>query len=258
MTQLSARCNDAVFDKYITPTRQISSEASQVTGLYFDELSNVMLHNNVPVTHVHPMNALLDFIHFLMTFGKKIILIAHNNKNFDCIILHNQLKCFNLWNHFCKFVIGFADTLPFFRKLYPDFVNHKQETLVSNILKESYIAHNAAEDCLYLQKLVFKSQEIDLLLSEFMYSSKQVTKSGVQPQLMSIEYLQQQKVLSHHIVVKLKRSSLSYHHLKLAYERDGYDGLYFLLSENDFSGKPRITKCRNVVQKLSDHFKKHC
>ena len=158
-----------------------------------------------------------------------MILIAHNNKNFDCLILFNHLKHFNLWNYFCTFVSGFADTLPFFRKLYPEFQNHKQETLVKNLLQEPYMAHNASADCLFLQKLVSYTQNIDTLYSEFLFTPRQITSKGVQPQEMSIDFLLHSNVLSRHICTKLKKSSLTYQHLNLAYNRGGFDGLYYLL-----------------------------
>lgn len=122
---------DQTFGSFITPATPISREASRVTGICFDEMQNAMTHNDISIIHAHPMNALSDFIQFLMTCGKDIV---HNNQKFDSIILYNHLKFYNLWSHFCTYVVGFADTLPFFRKLYPELSNHKQESLVSNLL----------------------------------------------------------------------------------------------------------------------------
>ncbi|KAK3108647.1 hypothetical protein FSP39_012484 [Pinctada imbricata] len=254
ITQLAARCAHKSFHTFVTPAVPISPEASRVTGICFDELQNVMTHHGETVIHVNPLNALLDFIQFLVSCGKDIVLIAHNNRKFDSVILFNHLRYFNLWSHFCTYVIQFADTLPFFRKLYPLLPNHKQETLVTNLLQETYSAHDASADCLYLQKLVLHSGNEEMLVNEFLFSSSQITSSGVQPEAMSLEFLCKTNVVSKHIASKLKNSSLSYHHLKTAYERDGYDGLFFLLSEKDQNGKTRITKSRNVIQKVFDHF----
>jgi hypothetical protein len=56
---------------------------------------------------------------------------------------------------------------------------------------------------------------------------------------------------------KLVATSLTFDNLKLACDRDGFDGLHALLSEKDIcTGKPRVTKCHRVVQKLVDHFSK--
>ena len=120
ITQLSARCDIDVFNVYLTPLTKLSDEVVRVTRLHFDETTNIMTHHDKPVQHVHPMNALLDFMQFLMTIGKSITLIAHK-KRFDCTVLYNHLKYFNLWNHFCKLVTKFADTLPFFRNFTQNF-----------------------------------------------------------------------------------------------------------------------------------------
>ena len=47
-------------------------------------------------------------------------------------------------------------------------------------------------------------------------------------------------------------------HLELAYEKDEFDGLYYMyiLSEKDSMGKTRVTKSKNVIQKLVNHFHK--
>lgn len=82
-----------------------------MTGMKFDASTNELLHNNVAVSHNHPLQVLLDFIQFVMLLGKSCVLVAHNNKCFDSIVLYNQLKYYKIWNHFCKYVVGFCDTL---------------------------------------------------------------------------------------------------------------------------------------------------
>lgn len=50
-------------------------------------------------------------------------------------------------------------------------------------------------------------------------------------------------------------SSLNYDCLELAFTRDDYDGLYALLSERNIAtGKPRVSKCHKIIQKLVDYF----
>lgn len=97
-----------------------------------------------------------------------------------------------------------------------------------------------------------------MLLTEFSFSPAQITSSGVQPQEMSLDLLCQSKVLSRHISAKQKKSALTYQHLNISYKRNGYDGLYFLLSETNESGKIRITKSNNVIQKIFNHFQNVC
>lgn len=114
IVQLAATYGDHVFNRYITPNQEMSEKASRVTGINYNFMTNEMVYNNKSVSHSHALQVLLNFIQFLMLFGKICVLVAHNYKVFDSIILYNQLKYHSLWNHFCKYVIGFCDTLPYF------------------------------------------------------------------------------------------------------------------------------------------------
>lgn len=228
-----------------------------MTGIMFNRVTNELLYNDEPVPHKHPQQVLLDFIQFLMSLcasDKNIVLAAHNNRRFDSIILFNQLKLYKLWNHFSRYIIGFCDTLPFFKMLYPEFENYKQEYIAQKLLNEAYSAHNALDDCRVLMSLVKKTEKVDVLISDYFYNTHQVTIHGVQPNVDSLEHLLRNKVISRTILKKLEGSSLSYNHLKLAYHRDGFDGLLYLLSEKTGSGKARISNNRRVIQKLADFF----
>lgn len=110
-----------MFNEFATPKEPVSDEAEAVTGTSFDFHSNQMTHHGVEKEHKHTMNVLLDLIDFLKLFGHNIILVAHNCRHFASIILYNQLLQTNLWKYFCSFVIGFSDTLHFFKQLHPEF-----------------------------------------------------------------------------------------------------------------------------------------
>lgn len=148
------------------------------------------------------MNVLLDFIDFLKLFGHNIILVAHNCRNFDCIILYNQLLQTNLWKCFCLFVIGFSDTLHFFKHFYPQFQKHIQTTLALEILGEKYAAHDALEDSKMLQKLVMVTGSKKMLRSTFFFSVCQITAHGVQYASCTIQYLCSKNVVSKSIAKK--------------------------------------------------------
>ena len=54
-------------------------------------------------------------------------------------------------------MVGFMDTLPIAKELYPERKGnggYKQETLVTDLLNTSYTAHNALEDVEALEKLL--------------------------------------------------------------------------------------------------------
>jgi len=61
-------------------------------------------------------------------------------------------------------VIGIEDTLPLYRELFPSLICHKQEFLVSEILHEQYVAHNAKENVKSLQLIMSLSDIAPLFL----------------------------------------------------------------------------------------------
>lgn len=65
----------------------------------------------------------------------------------------------------------------------------------------------------------------------------------------------QKRLCRNQLREKNLNSSLNYDCLELAFTRDGYDGLYALLSERNIAtGKPRVSKSHKFIQKLVDYF----
>lgn len=95
IVQIAASNGSSSFSRYITPLScNLSSEASKVTGITFD--GKTMCYQGKEVIHHHPVNAFLDFISFLSENGKGVYVAAHNCRNFDAVILFNQLYFYNL------------------------------------------------------------------------------------------------------------------------------------------------------------------
>lgn len=167
-----------------------------VTNITYDGNTGNLYYHGKEVNHHHPMTALLDFISFLSENGKGVYLTAHNCRNFDAVVLFNQLCFYKLWGEFCRTVIGFADTLPMFKAMYhsDELKNFKQETLVESLLDVSYEAHNAENDVELLQRLVLEKGNVEILLSEqcFFYSA-QLSPKGVVPAKDSITSLVSKK-----------------------------------------------------------------
>nr|XP_034335041.1 uncharacterized protein LOC117692109 isoform X2 [Crassostrea gigas] len=256
IVQIAASNGSSSFSRYITPLScNIFSEASKVTGITFD--GKTMCNQGKEVIHHHPVNAFLDFISFLSENGKGVYLAAHNCRNFDAVILFNQLHLYNLWGEFCKTVIGFSDTLPMFKIMYPNFLkNYKQETLVESLLNGTYDAHNAEKDVEVLQRLVFEKGNVEILISEqcFFYSS-QLSPKGVVPTKHSLSSLVSKTVISKHICGKIQKAGLGYMHLLLAFKRGGFDGLQLLLGEKNEDAKVRVTRCMKVIENIAAHFR---
>uniref|UniRef100_A0A672HXX0 exodeoxyribonuclease III n=1 Tax=Salarias fasciatus TaxID=181472 RepID=A0A672HXX0_SALFA len=105
------------------------------------------------------LEALQDFIAFLSSFRRPVLLVGHNARSFDAPILSRVLTQSSLLEPFREAVSGTLDTLPVSRELFPDLQNHRQEFLVRRFLNKQYGAHNAVEDAKVLQEL-FKHWDI--------------------------------------------------------------------------------------------------
>lgn len=54
----------------------MSEEASRVTGINNNLMTNEMVHNNKSVSYRHALQVLLDVIQFLMLLGKNCVLMS--------------------------------------------------------------------------------------------------------------------------------------------------------------------------------------
>lgn len=254
ITQIAAVCGRDELNQYILPLKGISHQASTVTGLTCH--GEVLLHNGKPVQTLSIDQALQTFFAWLSDLGISV-LIAHNAKFDAPRLIHHVRKC-KLTAAFLSLVFGFCDTLPMFKKLYPNMENYKQQTLVKHILNEHYEAHNALADVKYLQKLVVKANFQDICsvgYSTKWLVSKISNEEENKTNRDSLVNLIDCKVVSKVMASKIANSGLHLKHLQLALQRGGFDGLWRVFAEN-VDGLPRITKKKSVVQKICDHLSK--
>ncbi len=112
--QLSAVCNDKVFDAYVEPPRKcyIHPEASKVTSLRIEKGRLTYRHRPVDTK---PMGEVLrQFIGWLRQL-RRPILMGHNIKCFDNPLLYRDLKKFGCLDEFRDICGGFVDTLELFK-----------------------------------------------------------------------------------------------------------------------------------------------
>ena len=72
--------------------------------------------------------------------------------------------------------------------------------------------------------------------------------------LATLQHLVTCGAISKGMSEKIAKSALCYRHLKLAYERNGEDGIQAFFSEI-FNGSVRITKSRKIISSVAQHFK---
>ena len=165
--ELSATLNDNEFDQYALPKSDISDRSSQITSLR--KIGNVLLYKGSPVDTVGMRECTLKFLDWLNKIDGKKILYGQNSKGCDSRMICKAFRDVNLEKEFGQSVLGYSDTLPLFRRLYPNQESHTQEQLCKNLIGYRYTAHNSLEDARALQNLVSRLEitEKDLLKDSF-------------------------------------------------------------------------------------------
>lgn len=126
------------------------------------------------------------------------------------------------------------------------------------ILGCTFEAHDALEDCTYLQKLV-EHHSTDSYYLNYTFSMDYMMQVVLQMEdsksnLQILMPLLTNKTVSESMVKRMSLPGPSVHHLQLAYQRGGFNGVQSVLSEC-FHGKPRVTKRRNIITSVVDFLK---
>ncbi|KAK3558800.1 hypothetical protein QTP86_028762, partial [Hemibagrus guttatus] len=150
IVQLAAVSGHHTLNLFMVPRCQMEPGASRITGFRVRR-HRLFLHRRLTNSL---KEALVSFITFLRMFGRPL-LVGHNIRRFDCLVLARVLDEFGLKAAFQAGILGFLDSLPLTRQLLKDSGVHsfKQENLVKTLLGVSYAAHDALGDVQALQKL---------------------------------------------------------------------------------------------------------
>ena len=250
--QISAIQGNLEFNKYITPTKPISKEASEVTKL---TVKNGELHyDGIAVETLNCEEALGQFITFLQNIDKPV-LVGHNIRTFDLLLLHHHMMKFSLWDQFLDKVCGFVDTLNVFKKEYPKRSSCNQSSLITDFMNETYAAHNALEDVKALQRL---SQIVISKFPVYTFGADAILRSvNTSAYKLTLQPLVTGDFITNTMANKIAKSGLNYTHLRMAFDRNGYDGLLSVLGEK-VNGVVRVTKQGRIIQKIFEHFSQGC
>lgn len=157
IVQLSAVSGEHSCNLYMLPRCRIQRRAAAVTG--FSVRRRCLYLHGCALPTVPLPQALAAFQAFLHMLGRPL-LVGHNIRRFDCLVLARALDEWQLRAAFQEVTSGFLDTLPLARDLLRDrgLQSYKQENLVKAVLGVSYPAHNALEDVRALQRLYYALQ----------------------------------------------------------------------------------------------------
>lgn len=238
------------------PRNGMTKEASELTGIKI--CNDEMYVNEVPVTTFLPREAFISFLYFLKRRKKPCILVAHNGYRFDIPRLCNLAKALNLFNELVLFVKGVCDTLPLFRNLLHERKvkkeSFKQADLARDFLDktDNMNAHNALNDVLVLEKLLYKICECKTLeyKSTILHSSStldyvlnaKIRKQKTKERRQSLSVLQ----ISNCMVGKIIKAGIDINILQEACKTGGLDGLTILLGEN-VNNKPKVTLNKKII-----------
>ena len=98
-----------------------------------------------PIDSVDIVSSLHSFGTWLSKFYQEVVLVGHNIEKFDSKHFWRVVEDQHVEHHFSN-LIGFIDTLPLFRTLYPNEKSHKQGLIFALIIGGVYNAHNALGD----------------------------------------------------------------------------------------------------------------
>lgn len=250
---LQIACTDGItkeFNIYIKPTRQISPSATAVNKLTF--MHGTLFFDGRPLEAVTLNEALKELINWLQQ-RSPCLLIAHNCKSFDSKHLVRGFESHLLLDDFQKVSVGFSDTLPVFRELYPELKSHSQQNLATNLLGVTYDAHNALSDIQVLHKLTSTLVNTSIL-QRHSFSVPLVKESLAfharkRDNLKTMKPLTTSKVISNSMAEKIAGSGLTLQHLTLAFRRGGIDGIRGILTEK-VDGKYRVTSNNRIINQI--------
>ena len=255
VTYQSSVCleGDNLADSYTIsiPSMMIQPESRPIPPA---DLLDTQLIDTVP--SVNTETALQRFAEWLQNTGNSV-LVAHNAEKFDSRHLWRIIRCCKLESAFSS-VVGFADSLPLFRAKFPNEKNHKLGDIHRVALAKQFAAHNAMDDVFALIDVLQVIQVKNTSLADYTFKRKYIDHrfeflTRKQQNLLTLQTLVAQKVLSSGMAEKMAASGLKFSHLEIVFQRGGVNGLKDLCTEK-FGGKCRVTADKRILSTLGGYF----
>lgn len=254
--QLAAIHGTEQFNVYILPLHGIAPTAAAVNKLSVRH--GHLFYDGKLVTAVQRDVAMQKFLNWLQSLTEPCPLLAHNAKLFDAKHLLKALEMSSKTEQFSEVVVGFWDTLPALKELFPERKSYSQENLAKDLLESTYNAHYALNDVQMLQELSDKFlsaqvvQKHSFSFSWYQEYTKYLSDRSVN--LQTLQPLVAAKAISMGIAEKAAASGLSFTHLLLSFQRGGIEALSNVLKEK-FNRKARVTRRKKTIMQICDFFK---
>ncbi|KAM7397088.1 hypothetical protein PAMP_020085 [Pampus punctatissimus] len=175
IVQLAAVSGSHSLNLYVIPRCQMQRGAAKVTGFRVRR-QRLYLHRQLVLTN-SLREVLVSFIAFLQMLRRPLV-VGHNIRRFDCLLLARALDELDLRAKFESSVSGCVDTLPLAREMLKErrLQSFRQENLLRELLGVNYKAHDALEDVRALQTLYSVLQPTPELISRHTFSLNTVEK----------------------------------------------------------------------------------
>lgn len=248
--QICLKFEDKVFSTYLTPTKPIDRKASEVHHL--TRLGKKLFKNGIEVPTMSKRLAMTKLIEFLKGIGQKCLLVAHNDR-FDAPRLVHLLQELELAEGFQELIYGFSDSLPLFRKAFPDLDCHKLEFMAKKKLSVSCDqAHDAAFDVEVLEKL---SAEF-LYVEDFVNILKTYNEveQGLHAKDVKKSFAPLTGTISDGMITRLAQNGISYDSIVEAFLDKGEEGASELLMRPK-NGKATIIKKKSILETIICHLR---
>ena len=115
-------------------------------------------------------------------------MVGHNGKLFDLPNILREMENAKLLKYCRELIVGFCDSLPIMKTLFPGKGSYKLGSLLNKISKETFNGHNAIVDANALARLFGKAEVTNDVLSA--YSLTVDTLPGLGPCLLNNEIIQ--------------------------------------------------------------------
>ncbi|XP_043285641.1 uncharacterized protein [Venturia canescens] len=256
--QIACKSGNIEFNKYMKPRHAIPSRASEIHGITSAE--GELYHNGQQVFSQSASNVLEELCIYLNNFKKPCIFVAHNC-SFDAPRLMRIIVNCSVIEKFKPLIAGFCDTLPLFRKKFPERKSKGQNSLttlatetLSNISIEN--AHDASYDTFLLQELVRCHFSVDELAKDCKSFDDilqlLLNKPKIANTMQTLAPLD--TIISCAMRKRLAIAGVNYSLIVSTFHRNEKEAIELLEQRED--GKPQLIKTKKMLLKILDFLKK--
>ena len=264
------------FSENVFPERQIINQAAtQVHGISVDFRNGrkTLMKRATELAAVSQTRGLTDVCSYLEHYSHsaRIVLIAHNGDKFDFPVLINALERNNLLRVFLSINVLLVDSL----KIVSKEMKQKDSPLQSCkskslsdlyecLIKETFDAHDAAEDAAALSRVLFQSP-LKVTPEKFIENSSPAT--AFVEEMKSSQEARARKTTLHQLPVsegmkeKLGKAGLDLTTMEAVYRRGGTKALLAVIGLpeafeeiGDKASKPRVTKNVKILSAIVNFF----